>query len=296
MLYDIYDYPLYRPPSEAYSLILQITLGCSHNGCVFCGMYQSKKFHIKPIGEVKREMDMFAIRYASIDKIFLADGNALTAPTDFLVEILDYIKLRFPKCQRVSCYATHIDIRKKSLEELQLLASKGLNLLYLGVESGDNETLKFIRKGVTAEEMIALSYKVKEANMKLSATFILGINGQEKDNTQHAIKTGELISKMYLDYVGLLTLRLEEGSYLTQMAEEGKYSIVGIEEVVRELKLILENIDVSSIQHEVIFRSNHASNFLTLKGTLPQDRDAMLTKVNAVIEKGNYPTQRKYYL
>lgn len=296
MLYDLYDYPLYRPPSEAYSLILQITLGCSHNGCVFCGMYQSKKFHLKSMEEVKREMDLFATRYASIDKIFLADGNALTAPTDFLVEILDYIKLRFPKCQRVSCYATHIDIRKKSLEELQLLASKGLNLLYLGVESGDNETLKFIRKGVTAEEMIALSYKVKEANMKLSATFILGINGQEKDNTQHAIKTGELISKMHLDYVGLLTLRLEEGSRLTQMAEEGKYSIVGIEEVVRELKLILENIDINQIQQEVIFRSNHASNFLTLKGTLPQDRDAMLAKVNAVIEKGTYPTQRKYYL
>lgn len=295
MIFDSYDYPLYRPPSEAYSLILQITLGCSHNGCVFCGMYQSKKFHVKSIEQVKQEMDMFATRYAHIDKIFLADGNALTASTNFLVEVLDYIKIKFPKCERVSCYATHIDIRKKSLEELQLLSSKGLTLLYIGVESGDDETLRFIRKGATAQEMIDLSKKVKDANMKLSATFILGINGQERDNTQHAIKTGEIISKMYLDYVGLLTLRLEEGSYLTSLAAEGKYTTVRIEEVVRELKLILENIHPEEISQEIIFRSNHASNFLTLKGTLPQDRDAMLKKVKEVIEIGEYPIQRKYY-
>ena len=295
MIFDSYDYPLYRPPSEAYSLILQITLGCSHNGCVFCGMYQSKKFHVKSIEQVKQEMDMFATRYADIYKIFLADGNALTASTDFLAEVLDYIKIKFPKCERVSCYATHIDIRKKSLEELQLLSSKGLTLLYIGVESGDDETLRFIRKGATAQEMITLSKKVKDANMKLSATFILGINGQERDNTQHAIKTGEIISKMYLDYVGLLTLRLEEGSYLTSLAAEGKYTTVGIEEVVRELKLILENIHPEEISQEIIFRSNHASNFLTLKGTLPQDRDAMLKKVKEVIEIGEYPVQRKYY-
>ncbi|CAL7874946.1 radical SAM protein [Fusobacterium necrophorum] len=295
MIFDSYDYPLYRPPSEAYSLILQITLGCSHNGCVFCGMYQSKKFHVKSIEQVKQEMDMFATRYAHIDKIFLADGNALTASTDFLAEVLDYIKIKFPKCERVSCYATHIDIRKKSLEELQLLSSKGLTLLYIGVESGDDETLRFIRKGATAQEMITLSKKVKDANMKLSATFILGINGQERDNTQHAIKTGEIISKMYLDYVGLLTLRLEEGSYLTSLAAEGKYTTVGIEEVVRELKLILENIHPEEISQEIIFRSNHASNFLTLKGTLPQDRDAMLKKVKEVIKIGEYPVQRKYY-
>lgn len=296
MLYDVYDYPLYRPPSEAYSLILQITLGCSHNGCVFCGMYQTKKFHVKSIETIKQEMEMFATRYSNIDKIFLADGNALTAPTEFLIEILDSIKILFPKCQRVSCYATHIDIRKKSLEELQLLASKGLTLLYLGVESGDDKTLRFIGKGTTAEEMILLSQKVTQANMKLSATFILGINGQERDNTQHAMKTGEIISKMDLAYVGLLTLRLEEGSRLTNLAQEGKYSIVGIEEVVRELKIILENIHPEEMKHEVILRSNHASNFLTLKGTLPQDRDAMLAKVNAVIEKGDYPTHRKYFL
>lgn len=296
MLYDVYDYPLYRPPSEAYSLILQITLGCSHNGCAFCGMYQTKKFHVKSIETVKQEMEMFATRYSTIDKIFLADGNALTAPTEFLVEILDYIKILFPKCQRVSCYATHIDIRKKPLEELQLLASKGLTLIYLGVESGDDETLKFIGKGTTAEEMILLSKKITQANMKLSATFILGINGQERDNTQHAVKTGELISKMDLAYVGLLTLRLEEGSRLTDLAQEGKYSTVGIEEVVRELKLILENIHPEEMKDEVILRSNHASNFLTLKGTLPQDRDTMLAKVDAVIENGSYPTQRKYYL
>ena len=295
-LYDPYDYPLYRPPSEAYSLILQVTLGCSYNRCVFCGMYQTKKFHIKPIETVKQELVMFAEHYRRVDKVFLADGDALTAPTEYLAAVLDAIADVIPQCKRVSCYATHLNIRQKSPEELKLLTSKGLTLLYLGVESGDDETLKFIRKGTTAAELIKLSHKVKDAGMELSATFILGINGAERDNTQHAIKTGEIISKMYLTYAGLLTLRLEDGSYLTKAAAEGKYTVVGIEEVVRELKLILENIHIKKMTAPVIFRSNHASNFLTLKGTLPQDRDAMLAQVNRVLERGVYPEHRKYYL
>ena len=188
-LYDPYDYPLYRPPSEAYSLILQVTLGCSYNRCVFCGMYQTKKFHIKPIETVKQELVMFAEHYRRIDKVFLADGDALTAPTEYLVAVLDAITAVVPQCKRVSCYATHLNIRQKTPEELKLLASKGLTLLYLGVESGDDETLKFIRKGTTAAELLKLSNKVKESGMELSATFILGINGAERDNTQHAIKT-----------------------------------------------------------------------------------------------------------
>ena len=295
-LYDPYDYPLYRPPSEAYSLILQVTLGCSYNCCVFCGMYQTKKFHIKPIETVRQELAMFAEHYRRVDKVFLADGDALTAPTEYLVAVLDAIDAVIPQCKRVSCYATHLNIKQKSTAELRLLASKGLKLLYLGVESGDDETLKFIRKGTTAAELITLSHKVKDAGMELSATFILGINGAERDNTQHAIKTGEIISKMYLTYAGLLTLRLEDGSYLTKAAAEGKYTVVGLEEIVKELKLILENIHVEEMTAPVIFRSNHASNFLTLKGTLPQDRDAMLAQVNRVLERGVYPEHQKYYL
>ena len=295
-LYDPYDYPLYRPPSEAYSLILQVTLGCSYNRCVFCGMYQTKKFHIKPIETVKQELVMFAEHYRHVDKVFLADGDALTAPTEYLAAVLDAVAAVIPQCKRVSCYATHLNIRQKTPEELKLLTSKGLTLLYLGVESGDDETLKFIRKGTTAAELIKLSHKVKDAGMELSATFILGINGAERDNTQHAIKTGEIISKMYLTYAGLLTLRLEDGSYLTKAAAEGKYTVVGIEEVVKELKLILENIHVEEMAAPVIFRSNHASNFLTLKGTLPQDRDAMLAQVNRVLARGVYPEHQKYYL
>ena len=295
-LYDPYDYPLYRPPSEAYSLILQVTLGCSYNRCVFCGMYQTKQFRIKPIETIQQELTMLAEQHRHIDKVFLADGDALSAPTEFLVAVLDAIAVAIPRCKRVSCYATHLNIRQKPPEELRLLASKGLTLLYLGVESGDDETLKFIRKGTTAAELIRLSHKVKDAGIELSATFILGINGQERDNTQHAIKTGEIITKMAVTYVGLLTLRLEDGSYLTKAAAEGRYTVVGIEEIVKELKLILENIRTDEMTAPVIFRSNHASNFLTLKGTLPQDRDAMLEQVNKVLERGVYPRHRKYYL
>ena len=239
---------------------------------------------------------MFAAHYHHIDKVFLADGDALSAPTEFLITVLDAIAAIVPQCKRVSCYATHLNIRQKSPEELKQLASKGLTLLYLGVESGDDETLKFIRKGTTAQELIKLSHKVRDAGIELSATFILGINGAERDNTQHAIKTGEIISQMYLTYVGLLTLRLEDGSYLTKAAAEGKYTIVGIEEVVRELKIILENIHTEQMAAPVIFRSNHASNFLTLKGTLPQDKDILLEQVNRVLERGIYPEHQKYYL
>lgn len=296
MLYDPYDYPLYRPPSEAYSLILQVTIGCSYNRCVFCGMYQTKQFRIKPLETIRQELTVFAQRYGHIDKVFLADGDALAAPVDFLTEVLDAIAAILPQCRRVSCYATHLNIKKKTPDELKRLASKGLKLLYLGVESGDDETLKFIGKGTTAAEIIKLSYKVKEAEMELSATFILGINGQERDYTQHAVKTGEIISKMYLTYAGLLTLQLEDGSRLTEAAALGKFTAVNIEEIVKELKLILENIRTNEMSGSVIFRSNHASNFLTLKGTLPQDRDTMLNQVNSVLEKGVFLTNRLYHL
>ncbi|MGP1457740.1 MAG: radical SAM protein [Treponema sp.] len=296
MFYDPYDYPLYRPPSEAYSIIVQVTLGCSYNHCAFCAMYSAKKFRIKPIETIRSELRQFAAEYRHVDKVFLADGDALTAPTDFLAAVLDAVAEFLPQTKRVSCYATYLNIRDKSPEELRLLASKGLKLLYLGVESGDDETLKFIKKGTTAKEIIELSHKVRDAGMELSATFILGINGKERDNTRHAAKTGEIISRMSLSYAGLLTLQLEEGSYLSKLAAEGKYTPVELEEIVKELKIILENVRPDQMRSPVIFRSNHASNFLMLRGTLPHDRDAMLTQVNAILEKGVYPTGRKYFL
>ena len=296
MYFDPYDYPLYRPPSEAYSIIVQVTLGCSYNHCAFCAMYAAKKFRIKPIETIRSELRQFAAEYRHVDKVFLADGDALTAPTDFLVSVLDAVAEFLPQTKRVSCYATYLNIRDKSPEELQLLASKGLKLLYLGVESGDDETLKFIKKGTTAHEIIELSHKVRAVGMELSATFILGLNGKERDNTQHAAKTGEIISQMSLSYAGLLTLQLEEGSYLSKLAAEGAFTPVGLEEIVRELKIILENISPAEMRAPVIFRSNHASNFLMLRGTLPDDRAALLAQLNAILKKGVYPTGRKYFL
>ncbi len=147
-MYDLYDFPLYRPPSEAYSLIIQITLGCSHNRCSFCSMYKDKKFVIKPVEEIKKEIDAFRTIYKNrpVDKIFLADGDALVVPTKILAEILDYIKIVFPECKRVSVYGTAIAIHQKSVDELKLLYEKGLTLVYLGVESGDDDALKFIKK------------------------------------------------------------------------------------------------------------------------------------------------------
>jgi len=167
IMYDLYDFPLYRPPSEAYSLIIQITLGCSHNRCTFCSMYKDKKFVIKPI----------------------EDGDALVVPTDILVQVLDYIKEVFPECKRVSIYGTAIAIHQKSVEDLKKLYEKGLTLVYLGVESGDDEALKFIKKGIKAEKIVELSKKIMSAGIDLSITLIAGLLGKYQDNKMHAINT-----------------------------------------------------------------------------------------------------------
>ncbi len=184
----IYDYPLYRPPSEAYSLIIQITLGCSHNKCTFCKMYKDKKFTIKPIEQIKKEIDFFRRRVGYIEKIFLADGDALIIPTPKLLEILDYINEKFPENKRISLYASPKSILLKTPEELKKIRAKGVKLVYIGMESGDNEVLKDINKGVTAEEITEASQKAKEAGFQISVTVIAGICG-EKDSTSHALNT-----------------------------------------------------------------------------------------------------------
>lgn len=285
-MYDLYDFPLYRPPSEAYSLIIQITLGCSHNRCTFCSMYKDKKFVIKPIEEIKKEIDAFRAIYKNrpVDKIFLADGDALIVPTKTLAEILDYIKIVFPECQRVSVYGTAIAIHQKSVEELKLLYEKGLTLVYLGVESGDNGALKFIKKGIKAEKIVELSKKIMSTGIELSITLIAGLLGKYQDNKNHAINTAKIIQDISPKYTSILNLRLYEGTELYKLMQEGKYDYLEGVEVLREMKLTLASMDKEKFTRKVIFRANHASNYLNLKGNLPDDIDRMIREIDNAIE------------
>ena len=285
-MYDLYDFPLYRPPSEAYSLIIQITLGCSHNRCSFCSMYKDKKFVIKPIEEIKKEIDAFRAIYKNraVDKIFLADGDALIVPTKTLVEILDYIRAVFPECQRVSVYGTAIAIHQKSIEELTLLYNKGLSLVYLGVESGDDEALKFIKKGVKADKIVELSKKIMGTGIDLSITLIAGLLGKYQDNKNHAINTAKIIQNISPKYASILNLRLYEGTELYKLMQEGKYDYLEGVEVLKEMRLTLASMDKHKFSKKVIFRANHASNYLNLKGNLPDDIDRMISEIDNAIE------------
>lgn len=285
-MYDLYDFPLYRPPSEAYSLIIQVTLGCSHNRCSFCSMYKEKKFIIKPIEEIKKDIDSFRAFYKSkkVEKIFLADGDALVVPTKILVEILDYIKKVFPECQRVSIYGTAIAIHQKSVEELKLLYEKGLTLVYLGVESGDDDALKFIKKGIKAERIVELSKKIMSTGIDLSITLIAGLMGKFQDNRNHAINSAKIISDISPKYASILNLRLYEGTELYELMQKGEYDYLEGVEVLKEMRLILSSIKVEEITSPIIFRANHASNYLNLKGNLPEDIPRMIAEIDYVIE------------
>lgn len=273
----MYDYPLYRPPSEANSLIIQVTLGCSHNKCSFCNMYKSKKFTIKSVSEIKKEIDYYRNLYSYVEKIFLADGDALIMPTENLKEILLYIRSVFKECTRVTLYGTPKSILKKSTEELNELNDLGLHMIYMGVESGYDEILLDINKGVDSNEIVEAAMKVKKSQILLSVTVISGIGGKEKSN-EHAINTGKIISKIEPDYLGILTLMLEKGTNLYNKVLNKEFEVLKDIEVLNEIKLLLKNI---SVNKPMVFRCNHASNYISLKGILPVDKEKMLNKIQS---------------
>jgi radical SAM superfamily enzyme YgiQ (UPF0313 family) len=270
-----YEGSVYRPPSEAQSLIVQVTIGCAHNECTFCGMYKDKKFRIRPLDEVLEDLDWAKRHYGHIDKIFLADGDALVLSNEHLIKILDRIKQLFPHCQRVGIYGSPQDVLRKSSEELEELREKGIGIIYIGAESGSHKVLRDIKKGVTGEELILAVQKIEESGIKASVTFISGLAGIEGWE-EHAIETGRMISRMEPSYVGLLTLMLEPGTELYKDIESGKFQLLSPKEVMLETELLLKNIDVTK---KCVFRSNHASNYLALRGDLPRDKDRMLAQI-----------------
>ncbi|MDO4977536.1 MAG: radical SAM protein [Eubacteriales bacterium] len=280
----IYEGDVYRPPSEARSLIMQITIGCANNTCTFCSMYKAKKFRIRTREEIFRDFDEMSQLYGDFPlRIFLADGDALTVPTELLLDILGYIKEHFPNCRRVTSYATAKDIIKKGKEDLKRLRDAGLSMVYVGAESGDGIVLKNIKKNINCEELIEASRLLKETGIQLSLTLISGMGGRERMR-EHAIHSANLVTKMKPEYLGFLTLMLEEPAPLIREIQEGKMELLRPEEVVEEMRLFLTHVDSDG----TVFRSNHPSNYFSLRGTLNQDIPIMLDKLSEAEKYNKY--------
>ncbi|SES71374.1 radical SAM protein [Anaerobranca gottschalkii] len=282
----MYNYPLYRPPSEAYSLILQLSHGCSHNKCTFCYMYKDKNFYIKSIEEIKEHINWGKEQYPDASRIFLADGNALVLPTPVLLEVLQDLKDNFPYLQRISCYAAPKDLLKKGLDELKELQKAGLSLLYLGVESGCDGVLKKVNKGVTSEEMIIAGKKAIDAGFQLSTMVILGLGGKKLWRS-HAEKTAEVISAINPNYFSPLTLMLEGDTPLAKEVQRGEFELLSPDEIMEELRLMIENLDLENC----VFRCNHASNYVPLKGILNKDKAKILAEIEGIKKIRNFKNE-----
>ncbi len=275
-----YEGMIYRPPSEAYSYLLQVTVGCSHNKCTFCSMYKEKQFHLRKMEEIFEDIELARKYYRHIEKIFLCDGDALCLSTDKLMAILEKIAETFPECKRVGVYASAKDVLRKTDEELGRLRDAGIKIMYLGAESGSDKVLKAVNKGVTAEELIDAVRKIEANGIMASVTFISGLGGKELKE-EHAIETGKMISAMEPTYASLLTLMLEPGAPMREDVLEGRFDLLTPEEVMEEALLLMENINVTK---KCVFRSNHASNYLALAGDLPRDKDMMLAQIKKAME------------
>ena len=267
---------VYRPPSEAYSLIVQVTYGCSHNTCAFCSMYKEKRFALRPLDEVLEDFRIARRTYRHVDKVFLADGDALVRKASELYTILDTIRELFPECERVTSYASPASIRIRTDEELRTLRAKGLTMVYMGLESGCDEVLKLMRKGHMSAEIIEMGQKVRRNGIALSVTAITGLGGPELLE-QHAIETAKAFNAMNPEYIGMLTLMVEPGTPLYDWVRDGDFRLLTQPQVLRETRLLGENLDSPGS----VFRMNHASNYLVLKGTLNEDKEARLRTSDA---------------
>ena len=275
-----YDMPLYRPPSEGPNLIVQATLGCSFNQCAFCSMYRSKTYAARPLEQVCADIDAAAADWPDAQRVFLADGDALTLPTEHLLALCGHLAARLPNLTRVSCYATPTNLLKKSPAELARLKAAKLSLVYLGIETGDPELLKRIQKGATQRTLIAALGKAREAGLKVSATVILGLGGRDRWR-RHIEGTAAVVNAAPPTYLSTLQLHLDperRGPFLARFPDG--FSFQDDAGALREQALLLELLDPPQ---PVIFRSNHASNAFALKGTLPKDGPRLRAEVEAAL-------------
>ncbi|MBN1626938.1 MAG: B12-binding domain-containing radical SAM protein [Deltaproteobacteria bacterium] len=295
-----YAEPVYRPPSEAYSLLVQATVGCScaaAGRCYFCNstVFQreipEKKFRIRPTSEILEDIEIGGRQYRGVDKIFLLDSNAMIIKAPELLKIVRKCYETFPRLKQVACYACCEDILRKSDDELLELRKAGLNLVFIGLESGDQEVLELINKGVTVEDQIESVVKANRAGIQTSVTVILGLGGKRLSH-QHAVNTGKAATLMNPSFFAALTLMVVPGTVLEDMIKRGEFELITDPlDILKEVELMIDNIEAPG---PVVFRTNHASNYLPLKGTLPADKERLLTTIRRAV--GNPAILRTEYM
>ena len=272
---------LYRPPGEWKSYLLQCTIGCSNNQCTFCGMYKEKEFRIRPTQEILEDIDMARAYYGpGLQRVFLMDGDAIIIKTEDLLRILRKLYDTFPALEKVTLYAGPRSTLSKTPEELKALHDAGLSRAYLGVESGSDAVLKFIHKGVNAQQMLQAGQRLVEAGIDLWVTIILGITGEGGDWREHILSTAQIINQMKPRHLSAMTFAPAKGTPLGDDVLAGRFKVYGPDHILEECRLLIEHLDVDPLH----FTSNHASNYLPLKGSLPQDREKFLSLIDQALE------------
>ena len=272
---------LYRPPGEWKSYLLQCTIGCSNNQCTFCGMYKEKKFRIRPTQEILEDIDMARAYYGpGLQRVFLMDGDAIIIKTEDLLRILRKLYDTFPALEKVTLYAGPRSTLSKTPEELKALHDAGLSRAYLGVESGSDAVLKFIHKGVNAQQMLQAGQRLVEAGIDLWVTIILGITGEGGDWREHIQSTAQIINQMKPRHLSAMTFAPAKGTPLGDDVLAGRFKVYGPDHILEECRLLIEHLDVDPLH----FTSNHASNYLPLKGSLPEDREKFLSLIDQALE------------
>jgi radical SAM superfamily enzyme YgiQ (UPF0313 family) len=287
-----YEGSIWRPPSEARSLILQATVGCSHNACIFCVSYKQKHYRIRGTAGVQSDLDSLPDSYKQrVRRVFLADGNALAMSTDELVETLNVLKHELPSLERVGVYGYAKDVRDKSIEDLRRIRDAGLGIVYLGLETGDDDLLRWSRKGVDSEENIKACKKIRDAGIQLSLTIILGLGGLEHSE-RHAQATIRVLNEIDPEYVGALTLMTPPGTRISELVQTKEFVPMSPMDILRELRLLVEALELSNC----VFRTNHASNYLPIRGTLNADKEMILKVLSDTLNNEDTSKLRPSYL
>ncbi|MFW9768735.1 MAG: radical SAM protein [Candidatus Thorarchaeota archaeon] len=287
-----YEGSIWRPPSEARSLILQATVGCSHNACIFCVSYKRKTYRVRGAKEIQADLVSLPEHYKKMTRrVFLADGNALAMSSEELLEVLKVLHTELPSLERVGVYSYARDVRDKSVEDLKALYYAGLGIVYLGLETGDDELLRWARKGVDSTENIAACRKIRDGGIPLSLTIILGLGGLE-NSEKHAKATAQVLNEIDPEYVGALTLMTPPGTKIHELIKSGEFEPMDPMDILRELRILVENLELSNC----VFRTNHASNYLPIRGTLNRDKDALLQILNNTISTDDKSQLRPGYL
>lgn len=274
-----YEGNIFRPPGEWKSYLLQCTIGCSYNKCTFCGMYKDKSFRVRPLKNILEDIDMAKAYYGDVKRVFLCDGDAIIMRQDELLAILEKLYQSFPSLEKVTTYAGPKSTMTKTAEQLRELRHAGLVRTYLGVESGSDEVLKATNKGVTAQEMLEAGLRLTEAGFDLWDIILIGLAGPGEASTKHAIQTAELINKMKPRHLSAMTYMVADGTPMAEDVHAGRFQVLSPDETLREIRTLIEHLETGPLH----FTSNHASNYLPLKGTLPDDKEHLLSLIDAAL-------------